>query len=355
MTIKLQKLLSIVLFACGAGAISLAAPAHAEYCKNEGNQAWCGGGNNARNTLDQMSCTPFAYKPWSFNNANGLGDYKKSFCTSTEVKDIAGGPYRSQAWMYNKGNGTNDTSYWVFHGCDGAGIMPDCVGDVLFVERFYGHAKDQTNVWCQGENGEKSIPINQVALRKNDPNSNRRQCQFKHPGTGHIYENYEAGIWQWGDKTTQIDLSTFTSAATGGWSQSAEDAVTSVRNPFPNGETVLYMMTFPWVCTGIGKGGANQNEGDATNGLFTQTNTPGVKCYWDNESGAPQWAEDKAKKGDKGAMDPWWPPQMNLYWMNLRTDNGNKILDVRGYTLDNSSMTMEFLGQWTLEPYGSPW
>ena len=79
MTIKLQKLLSIVLFACGAGAISLAAPAHAEYCKNEGNQAWCGGGNNARNTLDQMSCTPFAYKPWSYNNAKGLGTNKNSF------------------------------------------------------------------------------------------------------------------------------------------------------------------------------------------------------------------------------------------------------------------------------------
>jgi hypothetical protein len=352
MTIKLQKLLSIALFACGAGAISLAAPAHAEYCNNEGRQAWCGGGSTAGNALKQMSCTPFAYKPWSFNNKNGLGETNKnSFCTSKTVKDVAGGPYQSQAWMLNKGNRSKDTSYWVFHGCDGAGIMPDCVGDVLFLERFYGWSKDQSKVWCKG-----GITIDQVASRTSDPNSNRRQCKFKHPGTGHIYENYEAGIWQWGDKkTTQIDLSKFTSAATGGWSQRAEDAVTSVRNPFPNGETVLYTMTFPWVCTGIGKGGANQNEGDATNGLFTQTNTPGVKCYWDNESGAPQWAEDKAKNGDERAMDPYWPPQMNLYWMNFRTDNGNKYLDVRGYTLNNNTMTMKSLGQWTLEPYGSPW
>lgn len=150
-------------------------------------------------------------------------------------------------------------------------------------------------------------------------------------------------MWQWGE---QINLDIYTSAATGGWSQRAENGVLSVRNTFPNGETVLYMMTFPWVCAGIGKGRTTENEGDATNDLFTQTNTPGVKCYWDNESGAPQSAENR---------DPYWQAQMNLYWMNLKTDNGNKILDVRDYTLDNNSMTMKPLGEWTLEPYGSPW
>ena len=358
MPYQLRKILSLALLACGAGAISLAAPAHAEYCNYEGKEAWCGGGSTAGNVIDQMSCSPFAYKPWSYNNAKGLGkNNKNSFCTSDTVKDIAGGPYQSQAWMYQRGNRQKDTSYWVFHGCDGAGIMPDCKGDVLFLERFYGWAKDQSTVWCQGENGGGSIKISQVASRTNEPNSNRRQCKFKHPGTDKIYENYEAGMWQWGDGSTQINLSNFTSAATGGWSQRAENAVTSVRNPFPNSKgPVLYMMTFPWVCTGIGKGGATQNEGDATNGLFTQTNTAGVKCYWDNESGAPGEVEDKVKStGNKSLLDPYWPPQMNLYWMNLITDNGKKYLDVRGYTLDNNSMTMRSLGQWTIEPYGSPW
>ncbi len=351
MTYKLSKILTFALLACGAGAISLTTPARAEFCPGEGSQAWCGGGSTAGNVIDQMSCSPFAYKPWSFNNQTGVGNpnKKNNFCMSDTVKDIAGGPYQSQAWMFNKGNGSKDTSYWVFHGCDGAGIMPDCRGDVLFVERFYGWSKDQSTVWCQGENGGNAITINQVASRKNDPNSNRRQCQFKHPGTGHIYENYEAGMWQWGNRSTQIDLTNFRSAATGAWSQHAENAVLSIRNPFPNSRgPVLYMMTFPWVCTVIG-------EGDATNGLFTQTNTPGAKCYWDNESGAPGEAEDQANSGDKKALDPYWPPQMNLYWMNLITDNEKKYLDVRGYTLDNNSMTMRSLGQWTLEPYGSPW
>ena len=346
MPYQLRKILTLALLACGAGAISLTAPAHAKYCNYEGKQAWCGGGSSAGNVIDQMSCSPFAYKPWSFNIQSGVGDRsKKTFCTSDTVKDIAGGPYQSQAWMYQRGNSQKDTSYWVFHGCDGAGIMPDCKGDVLFLERFYGWAKDQSTVWCQGENGGPPIRIDQVASRTNEPNSNRRQCKFKHPGTGKIYENYEAGMWQWGDGSTQINLSNFTSAATGGWSQRAENAVTSVRNPFPNSKgPVLYMMTFPWVCTGI-------ENSDATNGLFTQTNTPGVKCYWDNESGAPQWAENKAKGGDKAAMDPWWPPQMNLYWMNLNIDkSGNKQLDVRGYTLDNATMSMKSIGDWILEP-----
>ena len=332
-----RKILTFALFACGAGAVSLATPAHAEYCKYEGKQAWCGGGSTAGNVIDQMSCSPFAYKPWSFNNQSGVGDpSKKSFCTTPTVKDVAGGPYQSQAWMYQRGDDQKDTSYWVFHGCDGAGIMPDCKGDVLFLERFYGWAKDQSKVWCQG-----GITIDQVPSHTTDKNSNRRQCKFKHPGTGHIYENYEAGIWQWGK---QFDINKFRSAATGKWSQRAESAVVSVQNPFPNAENnnVLYMMTFPWVCTGIG-------EGDATNGLFTQTNTPGAKCYWDNESGASSSTPDSER-------GPYWPPQMNLYWMNLRTDNGNnKYLDVRGYTLDNNTMTMKSLGQWTLEPYGSPW
>lgn len=93
--------------------------------------------------------------------------------------------------MFNNGNDSKDTSYWVFHGCDGAGIMPDCKGDILFVEHFYGWAKDQSKVWCKSR-----ITIAQVASRTNDQNSNHEQCQFKHPGTGHIYENYEAGMWQ---------------------------------------------------------------------------------------------------------------------------------------------------------------
>ena len=344
----LPKGLGTALLAWGVGAIALAIPAHAKYCNPEGAQTWCGGGSTAGNTIDQMSCTPFAYKPWTFNIKNGVPDGNQPFCKSDTVKSIAGGEYQAQAWMVRGETGPKDTNYWVFHGCDGAGIMPDCVGDVLFVERFYSWSQDQSNVWCQG-----GITINQVASRTNDQNSNRRQCNFKHPGTGHIYKNYEAGVWQWGDRSTQINLDIFLSAATGGWSQKAENAVRAIENPFSSsGGTVLYMMTFPWVCTGIG-------NSDATNGLFTQTNTPGVKCYWDNESGAPQWAENKAKGGDKAAMDPWWPPQMNLYWMNLNIDkSGNKQLDVRGYTLDNVTMSMKSIVDWILEPCNSdlrPW
>lgn len=77
MEYQLRNILGYALLVWGAGAISLTDPARAEFCPNEERQARCGGGSTARNEIDQMSCSPFAYKPWSFINANGVGYYNK--------------------------------------------------------------------------------------------------------------------------------------------------------------------------------------------------------------------------------------------------------------------------------------
>ena len=40
-----------------------------------------------------------------------------------------------RGWTYWDDNGTYpDSSFWVFHACDGAGLMPDCLGDIKYVE-----------------------------------------------------------------------------------------------------------------------------------------------------------------------------------------------------------------------------
>jgi hypothetical protein len=215
--------------------------------------------------------------------------------------------------MYFKDSqGSKDSSYWVFHGCDGAGIMPDCVGDQLYVERIYGRTGDQSNVWCQG-----SIKLSDVPNHTSDSKASRRQCQFKHPGTGYIYENYEAGQWVWDKK--QVPNYMLGSYSNGGWgkNKSVSNIVQNqAKNPF--NKSAIVMVTFPWVCTGV------DQTNDQT-GLFTNPRTPKAKCYWDNEPG-----------GDLPS-NPGWPPQLSVYWMQLNKDGDKDYLTVYGYYLDNTN------------------
>ena len=40
-----------------------------------------------------------------------------------------------RAWSYYDDNGTYaDNSFFVFHACDGAGVMQDCMGDIKYIE-----------------------------------------------------------------------------------------------------------------------------------------------------------------------------------------------------------------------------
>jgi hypothetical protein len=34
-------------------------------------------------------------------------------------------------------------NYWVFHGCDGAGLMNDCMGGTTYVEQFGPYSTEQ--------------------------------------------------------------------------------------------------------------------------------------------------------------------------------------------------------------------
>merc|ERR1712207_15967 len=77
------------------------------------------------------------------------------------------------------------TNFFVFHGCDGAGIMPDCVGDIKYVERIGPISGDQNNLLCEDGFTVKEIP--------NAPYNPRRRCEFRHPGLGKVYSDYAAG------------------------------------------------------------------------------------------------------------------------------------------------------------------
>ena len=283
-----------------------------EYCasinKPESSKPWCGGTHDVKT---ELSCTPFNYRPWTSEQGGG---HDPDFCGADEIKRMSGGSFdTTKAWMFFRDSqGTKDSSYWVFHGCDGAGIMPDCLGDQLYVERIYGRSNDQSTVWCQD-----GIKLSDIPKHAGEPKASRRQCQFKHPGTGIVYEKYEAGQWGWNYQ--QIPGFMLGSAANGGamsWGSDVSRIVQSeAKNPF-NGEKSIVMVTFPWVCTGV-------SRSDDQTGLFTNPRTAGAKCYWDNEPGFDQNGK------------PGWPPQLSVYWMQLNNDGKQDYLTVYGYYLDN--------------------
>ena len=70
--------------------------------------------------------------------------------------------------------------------------------------------------------------------------------QFKHPGTGTIYSNYEAGNWSWGE--SQVPSWMVASAASGGWGYNVGNIVMGVPNPF--GEPAIVMVTYPGFARG---------------------------------------------------------------------------------------------------------
>ena len=283
-----------------------------EFCVPENAQPWCGGASPT-NPEKELSCTPFNYRPWT---SQGGGGQDPGFCKEPIMLSVAGGYFNTtKAWMNFNSNGSPESgenkSYFVLHSCDGAGIMPDCKGDQRYVERIYSLSNDQSQVHCQD-----GITLSQVPTA---PYNSRRQCNFKHPGTGNIYKNYEAGTWGWSEN--KIPYYMVASAKNHGWGNN--DAVTNMVinqavNPFgTTNEQTLVMVTYPWVCTGV------SGDNDQT-GLFTNPRTPKAKCYWDNEPGHYNGS-------------PGWPPVVNVYWMKLDNDGKQDFLTVYGYYLQNSS------------------
>ena len=295
--------------------LTILAPAPAaagQWCSPENANPWCGGAKPT-NPKNELSCTPFNYRPWM---SEGGGGRDHSYCKNNTMKRMAGDYFNTtKAWMYFNNDGSpesgNNKSYFVFHSCDGAGIMPDCAGDERYVERIYSKSNDQNNVWCQD-----NITLAQVPT---SPYNSRRQCKFKHPGTGNIYKNYEAGVWGWG--VNSVPWYMVASKANGGWGNNNEVSNMIIRNatnPFnKSDESVVVMATFPWVCT---QAGSSDNQ----DGLFSNPRTPKTKCYYDNEPGKYQ--------GHNG-----WPPVVNIYWMKLDNDGKQDYLTVYGYYLKNSS------------------
>lgn len=193
-------------------------------------------------------------------------------------------------WWLSPGSGT-EQDYFVFHGCDGAGLQSDCLGDIKYVERIQGLYSDG-NLGIH--HGEGTVPDEGIC---GDFEYGRTYCKFVHPGTMRVHENYVGGWFlkpsdsgetceaEFGDEGAGcIWAGLCNSAASGGWDGPLCDNILDIPNTYFNGQHPFadvdgYHFSFilyPWRCS---------ESGDDTNNLFSYPSISayGYKCYVDNE------------------------------------------------------------------------
>mmetsp|Transcript_18485 Transcript_18485/g.33971 ORF Transcript_18485/g.33971 Transcript_18485/m.33971 type:complete len:319 (+) Transcript_18485:187-1143(+) len=225
-----------------------------------GELEYCGGGHGDLST--EISCTCFPVKQ---------KDVDTSPCGHVDVPKFTGGnPLGANAWYAtDQDDDAEEKNYWVFHGCDGAGLMDDCMGGTGYVEQF-------------GTYSDESVPL---ALHEcSDGWESHCTQPFVHPGTGNVYSWYYAGQWTWGG---------------GNWPDQSVGKPWWDNMGLPDtwdlgyDEGTGFVVMYPWVCnywSGNDLGwlwGEHKPYGDST----YQT-----KCYYDNEP----WDNDH----DHGTITP---------------------------------------------------
>jgi len=198
-------------------------------------------------------------------------------------------------WWLPAGSGTT-RDYFVFHGCDGAGLQSDCFGDILYAEHIIGlNENDEYGIY-DGKTFDGKSP-NGVKGICSDPNDTygRSYCKFVHPGTMTVHEDYYGGFHSkcsgfgnmGDDGALCITEDDFQSTASGVWKKGDLDKkVLNIPNvyfggqhPFADEDGYHFsFMMYPWRC---------DNGGPAANNLFSYPSISdwGYECYVDNEPG----------------------------------------------------------------------
>jgi len=129
------------------------------------------------------SCTPFSFMPnvQACQNQDWLDKYQY------RTKDFfhGGDYYKYQAYQDKKDKGDD---LWIVHGCDGAGIQTDCLGDVLYLENFKKDPVAPQN--CPlSTYGDITTSFDGKFVHDSCPT-------FDHPGMQKTYQDYNCGWWR---------------------------------------------------------------------------------------------------------------------------------------------------------------
>merc|ERR1712176_669409 len=216
---------------------------------NCGNAENCGGGPSAGDIEAQISCTSFPVK------TSDTGSCTYQVTDDINMPFYTGSPTGAQAWQ---ASGADD--FFVFHGCDGAGLQTDCKGDLYYVEQ-YGPECQWGDPGCEGD------------LNSNDLHN---VCPFIHPGTGITYQWYNCGWWGDGEDWADGKMP---------WSPNNGLAPYTLKGPSGN------MFLYPWVC--------HQNP-DRDFSYFGVSD-PHLNCFCDNEP-----LDDTSTTGDQLEPPPTW-------------------------------------------------
>lgn len=263
---------------------------------------FCGGGGEG---AKDISCSPFYYRPFQFNLDQNPP--LPSVCGGGPYENIVTGAQwnmGARTWASFPRSGRKD--YWVFHNCDGAGIQPDCLGDIKYIERFDG---ENTQPGCvKGPHG-------------------RNHCTFTHPNSMTTFGRmrYWAGWYGSGDDVRNGNICGAGADKARPWYEPVCERIMAIHksgNPYEELEGVIHTFSFalyPWVC---------EQDTSMPNANFTSPSMDsfgvksGWKCYADNEPG-----------NSKG-----WPPFVEIYFAGLFQESPNKyVLRLDKWIINNSN------------------
>jgi hypothetical protein len=209
---------------------------------------------------DPLTCSPWPGKRTVHPNATN----SPRMCDTKQIQNFAGGDGKAMAWVDNSQHAAN-RNFWVFHGCDGAGLrMTDCLGDSLYVEQL-------------GPSTMPPLPVPDFCYEGSDPWCTHKRTAFMHPGLGRSYEWLNAGQWTVGEKGGRWPDQL---AKKSWWKNMGLDSIDHFGT-WPEGE-VAYVIMFPWVAeyTPLEDWSWFWSSPQQPYGLAT---TKYVKAHYDNE------------------------------------------------------------------------
>ena len=321
---------------------------------------YCGGGGGFAG--DQISCTAF---PARANDKTTGKPLQTDGCVSDkDAIDELSGSKQALAWASSPNDGGN---YWVIHGCDGAGLMNDNLGQNFYIEQFFVY----------GSTDPTSQPLGYTVISQEQQSQPTVDCSkadillcwlyhqpsvFTHPGTSIVYSKYNAGMWtngaDWPDKAAGkiwmknmlgSNIALPTPAAmkwkpTPGSSSEPEAALLWPEgmndNTPPAAEAFAIM--YPWVCNGPFKTedysafwGVDENWGKGNSVPFGK-DSKYINCYYDNEpwdTATVSTGYDPHNKSDQP------PPVWSAYKFSKPTSTG----DIYGWLI---------AAKYNSDPYG---
>lgn len=142
-----------------------------------------GGGGDQSSSAAQITVTPYPARIEGIEN--------QVYCQSKQAVEFSG-PNAASVWQ---AQGADD--FWVFHGCDGAGVMQDCFGGNSLVEHYLGKADAVTEPnRCDFQPTDCFNPNNYDACW-----CPHTRSSFVHPGTSGKYW-VDFGQYSWCSETT---------------------------------------------------------------------------------------------------------------------------------------------------------